>query len=143
MFGAAVWLVGAVRGRPRATALLVGPAAWAVALAAVPLHPMNFCANGGREDISFVYLPLALAAGPAALAVSLTPLARPSILTHTFVVAALLLVASTPLFVQGYDGPWLVSQAWRSAGALAVLGLLAQLVARTAAWAWSDPSRLR
>jgi hypothetical protein len=111
----------------------MGLTAWAVAFATLPPHPMNFCANGGREDLGLVYLPMALAAGPLALAVSLTPLGRPSILTHTMIVAALLLVASTPLLAEGYDGPWLASQAWHSAGALAILGLLAQTVARAAA----------
>jgi hypothetical protein len=51
---------------------------------------------------------------------------------HPLIVVALLLVASTPLLAEGYDGPWLASQAWHFAGALANLGLLAQIVTRTA-----------
>jgi hypothetical protein len=131
MFGALLPFAGLRRTAP--PALLVGPAAWAVLLAAMPPHPMNFCANGGRDDYVFVYAPLALVAGPLAWASWFTPLGRYTV-AHVLLVAGLLLGLSVPLFSQGYEGAWLAGTAGHLGILLGTLGLLLHVLA----WSWSS-----
>jgi hypothetical protein len=131
--GGLVLLLSLPWGRPAREAPWVGAAAWAIALAAVPTHPMNFCANGGREDFAFAYLPMALVAGPLAWLGSWTPLGRAT-LGQVALVSALLLALAAPSLSQGYLGALVASRAYHASLLLLVLALLHLVLTR--AWAW-------